>query len=127
MGSNPSAGRPRCTLPSRPRIGPRAEPRYVRTASSTGSPKARRPGPVADERRENIARPQGQPQRHAQRLLSPAQKDAAVDFARPVEAGHLIIQDPRENHQAKRPEILLWKGSDAVLRCAPLQSLQHGM
>src|SRR5580658_4067132 len=80
-------------------------------------------GSVANERGKNIPLAQGQSQGNAQRLLAAAEENAALNFARAVEAGHFLIQHPGQEHEAKGPQIVRWKGRRPLLRSAAFQSL----
>src|SRR5437764_1088045 len=60
------------------------------------------PGGIANQRRKNVTLAQGLANRHAQRLLPAAQKDAAMDFAAAIETGELVIEQAGEQHPPKR-------------------------
>ena len=62
---------------------------------------------IADERGENVAFAQRHADRDAQRLLAATEKDAAVDFARAIEAGEFVIQHTGKQHDAIRFDVKL--------------------
>jgi hypothetical protein len=68
-------------------------------------------GRIADQRTKDISSPQGQSNRHAQRFLTPPQKDATVDFSHAVETGKFVIQNPRQQHEAEGLHWRSFRGS----------------
>src|SRR5436853_5414995 len=53
---------------------------------------------VTNQWRENISFTQRQTHRGTERLLPPAQKDPAMDFAHAIQTGEFVIQNARQKH-----------------------------
>src|SRR5262249_54510991 len=101
---------------------------HVRAHSLEGRFAEREPARgVANQWCENVASAQRLADGDAQRLLSAAKKYPALDFARPIQAGKLVIQHAREQHPQEPLDVLRAKGRIRGSDIPTKDGLKHGL
>ena len=104
---------------------PEARAQIGAGASSSVSPKAKRPGLIADERGEDVPFAQRHPDGDAQRFLAFAQKDAAGDLPAAIKAGEFFFDDTRQQHPAVGTQIAFAPLVSLRVRACDFTGLQH--